>query len=99
MELDWKSHTDSEDSLVVAKGVGERGVDWEFGIVGCKLLNSGWINKKVLLYSIGNDIQHPGINHPGKDSLYSGPPLSVVLAAPESSSLENSRKSRCFPRE
>ena len=99
MELDWKSHTDSEDSLVVAKGVGERGVDWEFGIVGCKLLNSRWINKKVLLYSIGNDIQHPGINHPGKDSLYSGPPLSVVLAAPESSSLENSRKSRCFPRE
>lgn len=54
----------------------ERG-GWEFGVVRCKLLNRGWINNQVLLYSTGNDIQYPGINHTGKDSLYSGPPLSI----------------------
>ena len=26
-----------------------------------------WINNKVLLYSTGNYIQHPGINHNGKE--------------------------------
>ena len=32
-----------------------------------KLLYTGWINNKVLLYSIGNYIQHPIINHNGKE--------------------------------
>ena len=27
-----------------------------------------WINNKVLLYSTGNYIQSPGINHNGKES-------------------------------
>ena len=27
---------------------------------------SEWINNKVLLYSTGNDIQSPGIDHDGK---------------------------------
>ena len=38
-------------------------MDWEFGVGRCKLLYLEWINNKVLLYSTGNDIQSPGINH------------------------------------
>ena len=42
-------------------------MDWEFGISRCKLLYIEWINKKVLLYSTGNYIQYPVINHNGKE--------------------------------
>ena len=42
-------------------------MDWEFGISRCKLLYIGWINNKVLLYSTGNHIQYPVINHNGKE--------------------------------
>ena len=48
-------------------GRGRDGMDWEFGISRCKLLYIGWINNKVLLYSIGNCIQYPVINHNGKE--------------------------------
>ena len=51
--------TDLEIRLVVAKGGDE---NWEFGIIRCKLLYIGWINK-VLLYSTGNYIQYPVISH------------------------------------
>ena len=43
------------------------GKDWEFGISRLKLLYTEWINNKVLLYSIGNYIQYPVINHNGKE--------------------------------
>ena len=43
------------------------GKDWEFGISRCKLLYREWINNKVLLYSPGNYIQYPVINHNGKE--------------------------------
>ena len=43
------------------------GKDWEFGISRCKLLNIGWINNKILLYSTGNYIQCPMISHNGKE--------------------------------
>ena len=47
---------------MVAKGeMGGGGKDWEFGISRCKLLYTGWINNKVLLYSTGNYIQYPMI--------------------------------------
>ena len=39
--------------------------DWKSGIGRCKLLCIGWINNKVLLYRMGNYIQHPIINHRG----------------------------------
>ena len=53
---------------MVAKGEGEgRGVDWEFGVGRCKRSHLEWINNKVLLYSTGNYIQSPGINHNGKE--------------------------------
>ena len=39
---------------------------WEAGISRCKLLCIEWINNKVLLYSTGNYIQYPVINHDRK---------------------------------
>ena len=33
---------------------GGSGIDWEFGISGCKLLHLEWLKNKVLLYSTGN---------------------------------------------
>ena len=58
---------DIENRLVVAKGeeVGG-GMEWEVGVNRCKLLNMEWINK-ALLYSTGNYIQYPMINHNGKE--------------------------------
>ena len=59
---------DIENRLVVAKREGFRErKDWEFGISKCKLLYIGWINNKVLLFSTGNYIQYPVINHNGKE--------------------------------
>lgn len=40
---------------------------WEFWISRCKLLYASWINNKVLLYSTGNYIQYPVINHNRKE--------------------------------
>ena len=36
----------------------------------CGLLCIEWIKNKVLLYSTGNYIQHPVINHHGKEYIY-----------------------------
>ena len=56
---------------MVAKGAGvEGGMEWEFGVSRCKLLYTEWINNKVLLYSTGNYIQHPKINHNIKKRMY-----------------------------
>ena len=46
--------------------------EWEKDALGVwdtrwKLLCIEWINKKILLYSTGNNIQHPVINHNGKE--------------------------------
>ena len=49
------------------RGGGGEGMDWEFGISRCKLVYLGWINNKVLLYSTGNYIRYPVINHNGKE--------------------------------
>ena len=65
-----RTETDSDivNRLVVAKGSGGgRGMDWEFGVGRCKLLHLEWINNKVLMYSTGNYIQYPVINHNGKE--------------------------------
>ena len=53
---------------MVAKG--ERvggGMAREVGDSRGKLLHIRWINNKVLLYSTGNYIQYPTINHNGKE--------------------------------
>ena len=53
---------------MAAKGeAGGRGMNWEFGISRCKLVYIDWLNNKVLLYSTGNYIQYPVINHNGKE--------------------------------
>ena len=53
---------------MVAKGKGGGGgMDWEFGVIGCKLLRIEWINNKVLLSNTANYIQYPVINHNGKE--------------------------------
>ena len=49
------------------EGSGREGMDWEFEISKCKLLYREWINNKVLMYSTGNCIQYPVINHNGKE--------------------------------
>ena len=46
---------------------GGGGRNWEFGVSRCKLLHVEWINNKVLLYSTGNSIQYPRINHNGEE--------------------------------
>ena len=64
MNLLWNRNrvSDIENRLVVEVG----GMGWEFGISKCKLLYREQINNKVLLYSTGNYIQNPVINHNGK---------------------------------
>ena len=48
-----------EKRLVIAKG----GKDCEFGRSRLKLVHIGYISNKVLLYSTGNYIQYPVIDH------------------------------------
>ena len=57
---------DIENRLVVAKGEG-MGEGWigSLGLADAKYYI--WINNKVLLYSTGNYIQYPAINHNGKE--------------------------------
>ena len=45
------------------------GKDWRFGIIGCKLVYTEWIDK-VLPYTIGNYIQCPGRHHNGDEYIY-----------------------------
>ena len=53
--------------MVAKREWGGEGKDWEFAIRSCNLLYIEWINNKVLLYSTGNYIQCPVINHNGKN--------------------------------
>ena len=48
-------------------GGGGKGLYWEFGVSRCKLVYTEWINNKVILYTTGNYIQYPVINHSGKN--------------------------------
>ena len=60
-------HRHREKTCGCQGGEGRGGMEWEFGISRCKLLCKKWINNKVLLYSTGNYIQYPVINHNGKE--------------------------------
>ena len=46
---------------------GGEGKNWEFGISRCKLLYTGQINSKILLYSTGNYAHYPEINRNRKE--------------------------------
>ena len=61
-------------------------MDWEFGISRCKLLYIEWINNKVLLYSTGNYIQYPVINHNGKEYIHRDSPGGTVVENPPANS-------------
>ena len=67
----YETGTDSQTQrtgLWLPSGRGdEGGMDWEFGVSRCKLVYVEWMNNKVLLYSTGNYIQYPVINHNGKE--------------------------------
>ena len=69
-EPTYKTEADSQTwrtELWLLRGREERRrTDWESGVGRCKLLHLEWINNKVLLYSTGNYIQYPVINHDGK---------------------------------
>ena len=53
---------------MAAKGDGVGGgMEWEVRLSRCKLLYTGWIHNKVLMYSTENYIQYPVINHNGKE--------------------------------
>ena len=61
-----QKQTDIRNGLVVAKdGAGGR-LDRECGTSDCKLLHTKWIDNKVL-YSTGNYVQDPVVNHKGKE--------------------------------
>ena len=63
----WNRLMDTENRLNLAKRKCVGGaMDWKVGISRCNLLYIEWINNKVLLYSTGNYIQYPMINHSGK---------------------------------
>ena len=42
----------------------------EVGVSRCKLLYTGWVNNKVLLYSIEHYIQYHIVSHKGKEYIY-----------------------------
>ena len=56
--------------MVAKREEGGKGMEWEFGVSRCKLVYIGWINNKVPLYTTGNYIQYPVINHNGKEYIY-----------------------------
>ena len=66
-ETEADSQTQRTDLWLPRGKGGEGGMEWEFGVSRCKLLYIEWINNKVLLYSTGNYIQYPVINHNGKE--------------------------------
>ena len=66
-ETETESWTQRTDWWLPRGSGGRGGKDWEFGIGRCKVLSTGWINNKVLLYSTGNYIQYPVINHNEKE--------------------------------
>ena len=70
-ELTYKTETDSKTQrtdLWLPRGrEGEGGMQWEFGVGRCKLVDTGWINNEVLLYSTWNYIQQTNHNRKKKN--------------------------------
>lgn len=65
----WNSINSILESLqrVWQGGEGRKGINWEFGMTRCKPLSKEQINNRVLLYSIGNNVQYPVIRHNEKN--------------------------------
>ena len=62
-----QTHIHREQTCGCRGGKGWEGKDWEFGISRCKLFYIDGVNNKVPLYSTGNYIQYPMINHVKKN--------------------------------
>ena len=63
MNLIYETETESDREQTLVAKVEEGAADWEFA--NSRQLHIEGINKKVLLYSTGNYIQYPAINHNG----------------------------------
>ena len=79
----WKecvwNHGHREQTSGCQEGGCWGGMEWEVGVSRCKLLYIEWINSKVLLYSTGNYIQYPMINHNGKEHRKECLSLSIYM--------------------
>ena len=60
------THRHREETCDCQWGGGGSGMDWEFGIIRCKLLHLEWIKNEVSLYSTRNYIQSLEIDHNGR---------------------------------
>ena len=58
-----QAHGHGEQTRGCQGGQGGSGMDRKFGASGFKLLHLEWISYEVLLYSPGNYIQSPVIEH------------------------------------
>ena len=68
MSGSWRGGISSGGICMIGEKGGVGGVmNWEYGINRCTLPYRKQVNSKDLLYSTGNSIQYPGINHNGKE--------------------------------
>ena len=65
LSTEWKQTHRHREQTCGCQGGGNR-MDWELGFGRCKLLHLKWISSEVMLYSTGNYIQSPGIEHDGR---------------------------------
>ena len=61
-----QTHGHGEQAWGFRREMGGSGMDREFGVYRCKLLHLEWRDNKVLLYSTGNCVQSPGMDHEEK---------------------------------
>ena len=63
--IEWKqTHRHGEQTCGCQGGGSE--MDWDTGISRYKPFHLEWISNEILLYSTGNYIQSPGIEHDGR---------------------------------
>ena len=58
-----QTHRHGHQTCGCQGGKGESGMDWEFGVHRCKLLNLEWTGNEVLLSSTGNYVQSLVMEH------------------------------------
>ena len=56
----------SFEKLMVTRGGGGGGMDWEFGVSRCPLLHLEWTGNEIPLYSTGHYIQSLVMEHDGR---------------------------------
>lgn len=59
-------HGQGEQTCGYQQAVGERGMDWEYGVGGCKLSHLEQISNGALQYSTGNYVQSHGLEYDGR---------------------------------